>query len=106
MALVKAIAYGWQQEKMAENAVEVQKVAKELYDRLNTFGGHLDAVGKALNRSVEHYNKAVGSMESRVLPSARKFESMGVVTQGSEIETPALVEGRGRGFTAVVDGAE
>ena len=106
MALVKAIAYGWQQEKMAENAVEVQKVAKELYDRLNTFGGHLDAVGKALNRSVEHYNKAVGSMESRVLPSARKFESMGVVTQGSEIETPALVEGRGRGFVAVTESAE
>mgnify|MGYP003361934132 CR=1 FL=1 len=106
MALVKAIAYGWQQEKMAENAVEVQKVAKELYDRLNTFGGHLDAVGKGLNRSVEHYNKAVASMESRVLPSARKFEAMGVVTQGSEIETPALVEGRGRGFAAVTDGAE
>jgi len=83
MALVKAIAYGWQQEKMAENAVEVQKVAKELYDRLNTFGSHLDAVGKALSRSVDHYNKAVGSMESRVLPSARKFEAMGVVSKGS-----------------------
>ncbi|TDE36038.1 DNA recombination protein RmuC [Antarcticimicrobium sediminis] len=103
MALVKAIAYGWQQEKMAENAVEVQKVAKELYDRLNTFGGHLDAVGKALNRSVDHYNKAVGSMESRVLPSARKFEAMGVVTQGSEIETPALVESQARGYAALTD---
>ncbi|MDX2485028.1 MAG: DNA recombination protein RmuC, partial [Pseudodonghicola sp.] len=103
MALVKAIAYGWQQEKMAENAVEVQKVAKELYDRLNTFGGHLDAVGKALNRSVDHYNKAVGSMESRVLPSARKFEAMGVVTQGSEIETPALVESQARCYAALTD---
>ncbi len=103
MALVKAIAYGWQQEKMAENAVEVQKVAKELYDRLNTFGGHLDAVGKALNRSVDHYNKAVGSMEGRVLPSARKFEAMGVVTKGSEIETPALVESQARGFAALTD---
>lgn len=106
MALVKAIAYGWQQEKMAENAVEVQKVAKELYDRLNTFGGHLDAVGKGLNRSVDHYNKAVASMESRVLPSARKFEAMGVVTQGSEIETPALVEGQARGFAALTDGSD
>ena len=104
MALVKAIAYGWQQEKMAENAVEVQKVAKELYDRLNTFGGHLDSMGKALNRSVDHYNKAVGSMETRVLPSARKFESMGVVTQGSEIETPGRVEGQARGFAALTDG--
>ncbi|WP_245513973.1 DNA recombination protein RmuC [Antarcticimicrobium luteum] len=106
MALVKAIAYGWQQEKMAENAVEVQKVAKELYDRLNTFGGHLDAVGKGLNRSVDHYNKAVASMESRVLPSARKFESMGVVTQGSEIETPSIVESQARGFAALTDDRE
>lgn len=92
MALVKAIAYGWQQEKMAENAVEVQKVAKELYDRLSVFGGHLDAVGRALSRSVASYNKAVGSMEGRVLPSARKFEAMGVVTSGSEIEAPSMVE--------------
>lgn len=106
MALVKAIAYGWQQEKMAENAVEVQKVAKELYDRLNTFGKHLDAIGKGLNRSVDHYNKAVASMESRVLPSARKFEAMGVVTQGSEIEAPNAVESQARGFTALTDSGE
>lgn len=104
MALVKAIAYGWQQEKMAENAVEVQKVAKELYDRLNTFGGHLDSVGKALNRSVDHYNKAVASMDSRVLPSARKFEAMGVVTQGSEIEAPNMVETQARGLAALPGG--
>ncbi len=106
MALVKAIAYGWQQEKMAENAVEVQKVAKELYDRLNTFGGHLDSVGKALNRSVDHYNKAVASMDSRVLPSARKFEAMGVVTQGSEIEAPNIVESQARGLTALPGGED
>lgn len=92
MALIKAIAYGWQQEKMAENALEVQKVAKELYDRLSTFGGHLDTVGKSLRRSVESYNKAVGSMESRILPSARKFENMGVVTAGEKMESPKLVE--------------
>ena len=102
MALVKAIAYGWQQEKMAENAAEVQKTAKELYDRLTTFGGHLDAVGKALKRSVESYNKAVGSMEGRVLPSARKFESMGVVSKGVEIETPAMVESETRVLSALI----
>lgn len=106
MALVKAIAYGWQQEKMAENAVEVQKVAKELYDRLNVFGGHLDKVGKALSQSVNSYNRAVGSMESRVLPSARKFEAMGVVTQGSEIETPALVDTEARGLIVPVGDGE
>ena len=103
MALVKAIAYGWQQEKMAENAVEVQKVAKELYDRLSTFGGHVDAVGKALNRSVDHYNKAVASMETRVLPSARKFEAMGVVAKGAEIEAPAMLESHARTAQAAPD---
>lgn len=92
MALVKAIAYGWQQEKMARNAAEVQRIARELYDRLKTFGDHLGDVGKALNRSVTAYNKAVGSMEARVLPSARKFEALGVVPAGTEIGAPAQVE--------------
>ena len=92
MALVKSIAYGWQQEKMAENAVEVQKTAKELYDRLSTFSKNLASVGKSLSSSVNNYNKAVGSLEARVLPSARKFEAMGVVAQGAELEDPGQVE--------------
>ncbi|WP_291727918.1 DNA recombination protein RmuC [Leisingera sp. F5] len=92
MALVKSIAYGWQQEKMAENAVEVQKTAKELYDRLATFSKSLASVGKSLSSSVNNYNKAVGSLEARVLPSARKFEAMGVVAQGAELENPGQVE--------------
>ncbi|WP_027257188.1 DNA recombination protein RmuC [Leisingera aquimarina] len=92
MALVKSIAYGWQQEKMAENAVEVQKTAKELYDRLATFSKNLASVGKSLSSSVNNYNKAVGSLEARVLPSARKFEAMGVVAQGAELEDPGQVE--------------
>lgn len=99
MALVKAIAYGWQQEKMAKNAIEVQRTAKELYDRLKTFGEHLDGVGKALTRSVDSYNKAVGSLEGRVLPSARKFESMGVVAEGPPLEAPALVDTQSRGIS-------
>lgn len=92
MALVKSIAYGWQQEKMAENAVAVQKTAKELYDRLSTFSKNLASVGRSLSSSVNNYNKAVGSLESRVLPSARKFEAMGVVAQGAELEDPGQVE--------------
>lgn len=92
MALVKSIAYGWQQEKMAENALEVQKTAKELYDRLSTFSKNLAAVGRSLSSSVSNYNKAVGSLEARVLPSARKFEAMGVVAQGAELENPGQVE--------------
>jgi DNA recombination protein RmuC len=96
MALVKAIAYGWQQEKMARNAHEVQRIAKELYDRLNTFSEHLGRVGRALGSSVEAYNRAVGSLESRVLPSARKFENMGVVTTDTEISSPDTVEREAR----------
>lgn len=92
MALVKSIAYGWQQEKMAENAVEVQKTAKELYDRLATFSKNLASVGRSLSSSVNNYNKAVGSLEARVLPSARRFEAMGVVANGAELEDPGQVE--------------
>ncbi len=92
MALVKSIAYGWQQEKMAKNAIEVQKTAKELYDRLNVFSRNLASVGKSLSASVNHYNKAVGSLESRVLPSARRFEAMGVVASQDELEDPGAVE--------------
>ncbi|WP_251363875.1 DNA recombination protein RmuC [Epibacterium ulvae] len=99
MALVKSIAYGWQQEKMAENAIEVQKTAKDLYDRLNTFSRNLASVGKSLSASVNHYNKAVGSLESRVLPSARRFEAMGVVSQSGELEDPGAVEVEPRQMT-------
>lgn len=100
MALIKAIAYGWQQEKMAENAVEVQRVARELYDRLGKFGEHLGKVGTHLDRAVSSYNSAVGTMEGRVLPSARKFESMGVVPPKTEIAAPTAVESETRKLTA------
>ncbi|HEY9037518.1 MAG TPA: DNA recombination protein RmuC [Roseovarius sp.] len=101
MALVKAIAYGWQQDKMAENAEEVQKTAKEIYDRLRVFAEHLGKVGRSLGQSVDHYNRALGSLEGRVLPSARKFEELGVVAPTSQlIEKPAHIEPAPRGLTA------
>lgn len=103
MALVKSIAYGWQQEKMAENAVAVQKTAKELYDRLSTFSKNLASVGKSLSSSVNNYNKAVGSLEARVLPSARKFEAMGVVPQGAALEDPGHVETEPRQVALLAD---
>jgi len=102
MALVKSIAYGWQQEKMAKNALEVQDTAKELYKRLVTFSSNLASVGKALSSSVSSYNKAVGSLEARVLPSARKFEAMGVVATGSELASPAQVESDTRKVTELL----
>ncbi|NDV02754.1 DNA recombination protein RmuC [Pseudoroseicyclus tamaricis] len=100
MALVKSIAYGWQQEKMAENAAEVQKVGQELYERLSTFADHLTRVGNALRSSVENYNKAVGSLEGRILPSARKFEALGVVPGGKSLDPASSVEVEPRQLTA------
>jgi DNA recombination protein RmuC len=99
MALIKSIAYGWQQEKMAENAVEVQKLARDLYDRLAVFAGHVEKLGRALGQSVDSYNRAVGSLESRILPAARKFETLGVVSAQAQLSV-ASVEQEPRRLTA------
>ena len=92
IALVKTIAYGWQQEKLAENAQAVAAQGRDLYERIGTFGRHLGALGKSLRQTVEHYNKGVGSLESRVLPAARKFEELGVAPTASSIPTLEPVE--------------
>ena len=78
VALLKAVAYGWRQLALADNAREIRALAEDLYGRLGTFVGHMNRVGRQLASSVENYNKAVGSLERSVLPGARKFTELGV----------------------------
>jgi DNA recombination protein RmuC len=78
VALLKAIAYGWQQVSLAENAAEIRGLAVQLYERLTTFAAHVNDTGKALSDSVKAFNRSVGSLERMVLPSARRFTDLGV----------------------------
>jgi DNA recombination protein RmuC len=78
IGLLRSISYGWQQETVAESAREVNRLGRELYERLGTFAGHLRGLGNSLNSAVGAYNKAVGSLETRVLVTARKFPEHGV----------------------------
>ena len=78
VALLKAVAYGWRQLALADNAQEIRVLAEDLYGRLATFVTHMNKVGRQLGSSVESYNRAVGSLERKVLPGARKFVELGI----------------------------
>lgn len=90
VALLRTVAYAWRQEALAHNAAAVHTLARELYGRLGTMGEHLSKLGGSLAGAVTAYNKAVGSVESRVLVSARKLAELGVT--GDELPTPPQVE--------------
>lgn len=91
IALLRSVAYGWRQERIAENALAISELGRQLYERMRTLAEHLAGVGKNLGRAGEAYNKAVGSMESRVFPAARKFKELGAA-QGDDIPTVEPLE--------------
>lgn len=89
IATLRAIAFSWQQENLAENAREVQSMARELYKRMAIFAEHLARLGKGLSGAVDSYNKAVGSLERNVMPHARRFHDLGAVS-GADKPIPEL----------------
>ena len=89
IALLNSIAYGWRQERVTENAHEISKLGRELYKRLSDVGGHLAKMGQTLGSSVRAYNQTVASLESRVLPSARRFKDLEASSSQDEL-TPLI----------------
>lgn len=78
VALLRAVAYGWREQTLAENAAEIRRLATQLQHRLGRFTGHLDQLGRRLGASVEVYNRAIGSLERQVMPTLRRFSDLGV----------------------------
>ena len=99
IALLRAAAYGWRQESLAENAQKISELGRVLYERVQTMSEHFGRVGSSLKGAVENYNKAVGSLESRVLVSARELRKLKVTDAIDEIETPNQVEVAPRALT-------
>jgi len=91
IALMKAVAYGWQHERLARSAQEISALGRSLHDRMRTLAAHLADLKKGLDRAVRSFNRAVGSFEGRVLPAARRFHDLGAA-QGAEIPGLAPVD--------------
>jgi len=92
IALLKAIYFGWRQQKLTKNAQEISKLGRSLYTRLSTMGGYMEKLGKSLGKSVESYNQAVASLETRVMVKARSFKDLEVDAPDVELETLEQVE--------------
>lgn len=92
MGLLRVVMYGWQQQKIADEARTVATLASDLYRRISIFGDHMGKLGRSLNGAVEGYNKAVGSMDQMVLPVLRKFRDLQVPTGGKDIPEALAIE--------------
>lgn len=100
IALLQAVAFGWRQEKIAESAQEIKNLGKLLYERLSTLAEHFGRVGANLDRAITAYNEAVGSLETRVLPAARRFQELEVAAV-EDIDEVKPIEKAPRAFQAV-----
>lgn len=103
VALLRAVAFGWQQEDVARNARDIAEVGRDLHDRIGVFVDHLGKVGDALRRGSDAYNRAVGSLERRVLPHARRLRELHATT-APEIEGPSPSEAELRRIAAPESG--
>ena len=100
IALLRAVSFGWREARMADGAREIGALAATLYERLSTLGGHVSELGSALDRAVTSYNRAVGSLESRVFVTARRFRELGVAPDRGDIAALEPVGIRARGVQA------
>ncbi|MDH3647864.1 MAG: DNA recombination protein RmuC [Gammaproteobacteria bacterium] len=99
IALLKSVAYGWRQSVLTDNAEKIRDLAEELFKRLAGFTEHVATLGSALNKSVDTYNRAVGSLERQVLPQARKFTEMGI-TERKKLAAVEPIDKTARNNTA------
>ncbi|MBL8699756.1 MAG: DNA recombination protein RmuC [Alphaproteobacteria bacterium] len=100
IALLRAVQYGWKQERLAENAKVISELGTELYRRVGTMAESVASLGKSLDQAVQRYNQAVGSLETRVLPQARKFKELGAAPEGNEIEPLKTIETTARALAS------
>lgn len=90
VALLRTVAYAWTQQRLADNAREIHSLGRDLFERLGTMSGHLDRLGRSLTQAVGAYNRAIGSLENRVLVSARRFDELGVAGDGLTAPEPVV----------------
>ncbi len=102
VALLKVVAYGWMQFKLETNAEEIRDLAVQMHQRLGTFAGHLDNVGRKLEQSIKAYNDTIGSLESRVLPNVRNIEALGA-DSGKTLTKPKSIDITARELKLIAD---